>query len=186
MAIMVDSAEVLFTISTSGYLVLSSIATRISSPDGHGPQKSAATFSHGLLGVSVICSGDLCFCNIGAWHGRHLLHLASTFLSMFRNHTMLHRNCLFFMILKGPSWHISMTHTCNFGGITIWVTIMMISSTTLSSWNIILKGLRCGSLFRCCSFRLCMCCISRWKSSSSFVAVRISSKTSVCFSLISE
>ena len=33
---------------------------------GMGPQKSAATFSHGLLGVSVICSGDLGFWDTAA------------------------------------------------------------------------------------------------------------------------
>ena len=104
----------------------------ISSPDGFGPQKSAATFSHGLLGVSVICNGDICFCNTVAWHGRHLLHLASIFLSMFGNHTLLRRNCLLFTIPKCPSWHISTTSSCNFGGITIWVTLMTTSSTTLS------------------------------------------------------
>ena len=183
---MVDSAEVLFTISTSGYLVLSSITTRISSPDGYGPEKSAATFSHGLLGVSVICSGDLGCWDTVAWHGRHLLHLVSIFLSMFGNHILLCRNGLLFTIPKCPSWHISITRSCNFGGITIWVTLMMTLSTTLSSWKILLNGLSCGSLFRCCSFPLCICCISHWKSSSSFVAVRISSKTSACFSLISE
>ena len=139
-------------ISTSGYLVLSSITKKISSPDGYGPQKSTATCSHGLLGVSVICSGDLCFCNTAAWHARHLLHLASIFLSMFINYTLLRRNCSLFTIPKCPSWHISMTRSCNFDGITISVTLMMISSTTLSSWNILLNCLRCGSLFRCCSF----------------------------------
>ena len=146
----------LFTISTSGYLVLSSITTRISSPDGYGPQKSAATLSHGLLGVSVICSGDLGFWDTAAWHGSHLLHLASIFLSMFENHTLLRRNYLLFTIPKCPSWHISMTRSCNFGGITIWVTLMMTSSTTPSSWKILPNDLRCGSLFRCCSFPLWM------------------------------
>ena len=39
----------------------------------------------------------------------------------------------FFTISKCPSWHISITRSCNFSTITIWVTLVTTSSTTLSS-----------------------------------------------------
>lgn len=52
---LVTFAEMLLTISTTGYLECSSITKQ--SPVYRGPQKSALSLSHGLLGCGLIFSG---------------------------------------------------------------------------------------------------------------------------------
>ena len=97
-ASMVDLADVLVTTSIAGDLDLSSITTRTSSPDGNGPQKSIATFCHGRAGISVMTSVSLCLRGMAACHGMHPDILASIFLSIPGNHTLLRSSCLLFTI----------------------------------------------------------------------------------------